>query len=121
MPARLSEKHIAEEVLQDSFVNIWNNAANYAVVKSAPLTWMTAIVRNRSLDIVRRPAVMVADEDNYYALNVPDEGPTALEQLDAILANYNNTPRKCLGFLTPAETFNPLHFECESTPGSSPG
>ncbi len=43
------------------------------------------------------------------------------DQLNAILANYNNTPRKCLGFLTPAETFNPLHFECESTPGSSPG
>ncbi len=77
------ERHIAEEVLQDCFVNIWNNAANYAVVKSAPLTWMTAIVRNRSLDIVRRPAVMIADEDNFFALNVPDEGPTALEQLDA--------------------------------------
>ena len=43
------------------------------------------------------------------------------QQLDAILANYNNTPRKCLGFKTPAETFNPLHFGCESTPGSSPG
>ena len=41
--------------------------------------------------------------------------------LDAILANYNNTPRKCLGFRTPAEIFLPLHFECESTPGSSPG
>lgn len=41
--------------------------------------------------------------------------------LNAILAKHNNTPRKCLGFLTPAETFQPLHFECESTPGSSPG
>ena len=41
--------------------------------------------------------------------------------LDAILASYNNTPRKCLGFLTPAEAFTPLHFQCESTPGSSPG
>jgi IS30 family transposase len=41
--------------------------------------------------------------------------------LDAIIANYNNTPRKCLGFKTPAETFSPLHFKCESTPGSSPG
>lgn len=41
--------------------------------------------------------------------------------LDAILAGYNNTPRKCLGFLTPAEAFSPLHFQCESTPGSSPG
>lgn len=40
---------------------------------------------------------------------------------NAIIANYNNTPRKCLDFKTPAETFLPLHFKCESTPGSSPG
>ena len=38
-------------------------------------------------------------------------------RLNAIIANYNNTPRKCLGFLTPAEIFNPLHFKCESTRG----
>ncbi len=30
---------------------------------------------------------------------------------------YNNTPRKCLGYLTPAEVFwnQVLHFKCEST------
>ena len=43
------------------------------------------------------------------------------KMLDAILAQHNNTPRKCIGFKTPAEMFHPLHFECESTPGSSPG
>lgn len=48
------ERPLAEEVLQDSFVRIWNHAGEYAAAKSAPLTWMTAIVRNRSLDIVRR-------------------------------------------------------------------
>ena len=42
-------------------------------------------------------------------------------QLDAILAAYNHTPRKCLGFKTPAEIFQPLHFKCESTPGTRPG
>lgn len=42
--------------------------------------------------------------------------------LDAIIARHNNTPRKCLGFQTPAEAFlNSLHFECESTPGTRPG
>ena len=41
--------------------------------------------------------------------------------IDAIIAKHNNTPRKCLAFLTPTETFLPLHFKCESTPGSSPG
>ena len=34
----------------------------------------------------------------------------------AYVAAYNNTPRKCLGFKSPAETFSKLlHFECEST------
>jgi len=30
---------------------------------------------------------------------------------------YNNTPRKCLGYLTPAEVLREqvLHFECEFT------
>ena len=44
------------------------------------------------------------------------------KHIDAILARYNHTPRKCLGFQTPAEAFlNPLLFECESTPGTRPG
>jgi IS30 family transposase len=41
-------------------------------------------------------------------------------QLDRIIANYNATPRRCLGFRTPAEAFwdfcNPLHFNRETTP-----
>ena len=33
-----------------------------------------------------------------------------------LVAAYNNTPRKCLDFATPAEAFSKvLHFECEST------
>jgi IS30 family transposase len=44
------------------------------------------------------------------------------DAIDKLVSRYNNTPRKCLGFQTPAETFlQPLHFRCESTPGSSPG
>jgi len=76
------ERHIAEEVLQESFVSIWNNAAKYASAKSAPMTWMTAIVRNRSLDIVRRPLVEIADEDDVFALNMQDERPGPPEQLN---------------------------------------
>lgn len=35
----------------------------------------------------------------------------------ACIRNYNNTPRKCLDYQTPAEVFlqQLLHFECEST------
>ncbi|WFU58859.1 IS30 family transposase [Bradyrhizobium pachyrhizi] len=38
------------------------------------------------------------------------------------IAAYNNTPRKCLDYRTPAEAFaQVLHFECESTSRLSPG
>jgi RNA polymerase sigma-70 factor, ECF subfamily len=77
------ERHIAEEVLQDSFVNIWNNATKYAVAQSAPMTWMTAIVRNRSLDIVRRPFLEVQDDDDFFATNMEDERPGPDEQLSS--------------------------------------
>ena len=40
----------------------------------------------------------------------------------AMIAAYNNTPRKCLDFRTPAEVFSQvLHFECESTSPPSRG
>ncbi len=44
----------AEEVLQDSFISIWNNAASYRPALAAPLTWMTTIVRNKAFDALRR-------------------------------------------------------------------
>ncbi len=77
------ERQIAEEVLQDSFVKIWHHAADYATAKSAPLTWMSAIVRNRSLDIVRRPNMEIADDEDYFAVNMPDEAPAPPDQLAA--------------------------------------
>jgi len=42
----------------------------------------------------------------------------------AAVDRYNATPRKCLGWKTPAEAFSafkPLHFKCESTSRLSPG
>lgn len=79
----VGERQVAEEVLQDSFVKIWHHAADYAVAKSAPMTWMTAIVRNRSLDIVRRPDMEIADTDDFFATNMEDESPAPADALAA--------------------------------------
>jgi len=74
----------AEEVLQESFVNIWNHAGEYAVAKSAPMTWMTSIVRNRSLDWLRRPRNEDTSE-NYDLIveSVCDIAPGPLDRLTA--------------------------------------
>ena len=43
--------------------------------------------------------------------------------LQSLATRINNTPRKCLGFKTPAEVFSSqlLHFKCESTIGHAAG
>ena len=50
----LVKRELAEEVLQESFVNIWNNASSYQAGLAAPMTWMTTIVRNKAFDMLRR-------------------------------------------------------------------
>ena len=42
-------------------------------------------------------------------------GKLASKRFNELVSAYNNTPRKCLDFRTPAEAFSEvLHFECES-------
>jgi RNA polymerase sigma-70 factor (ECF subfamily) len=87
------ERPLAEEVLQDSFVNIWRRSSDYAVAKSAPLTWMTAIVRNRSLDIVRRTREE-PDVDDVLATNLADE--SAAPARDAEIREQSHSIQQCL-------------------------
>lgn len=85
----------AEEVLQESFVKIWHHAGNYDASKSAPMTWMTAIVRNRSLDWLRRPrAVQSTDEVEALLANTPDDRPGP-DELAAMAAEAGQLHR-CL-------------------------
>lgn len=88
----------AEEVLQESYVNIWNHAGDYAVQKSAPLTWMTSIVRNRSLDWLRRPRQEASGEEYEIAVETwQDDTPGPLEQLAQ--ARDASALADCLGAL----------------------
>ena len=49
----INRRDIAEELLQDSFINIWNHADRYREDKAAPMTWMSRIVRNKTIDWLR--------------------------------------------------------------------
>ncbi len=46
----LKSKEISNEVLQETFFQIWNNAASYRPQLAKPLTWMASIARYRALD-----------------------------------------------------------------------
>jgi RNA polymerase sigma-70 factor (ECF subfamily) len=46
----------ASEVLQEGYVKIWNRAGDFRPDKAAAMTWMSAIVRNHAIDLLRRSA-----------------------------------------------------------------
>jgi RNA polymerase sigma factor (sigma-70 family) len=45
---------LAEDVLQECYLNVWRIASDYRSSLSPPLGWMSVIVRSRSLDMLRR-------------------------------------------------------------------
>ncbi|HEV2042854.1 MAG TPA: sigma-70 family RNA polymerase sigma factor [Casimicrobiaceae bacterium] len=72
----------AEEVLQESYVNIWHHAGSYVAAKSQPLTWMTSIVRNRCLDQMRRREVdTVTIDDEEQGMMLADDRPSPIDLL----------------------------------------
>ena len=81
----LIKRELAEDVLQESFVSIWNNAAGYQSSLSAPLTWMTTIVRHKAFDLLRRTDHAVEIDADTFDKEVMDalesRDPTPIEAL----------------------------------------
>lgn len=81
----LVKRELAEEVLQESFVSIWNNAASYQAGMAAPMTWMTTIVRNKAFDLLRRVDSAVEIDADTFDKDVMDalesDDPTPIESL----------------------------------------
>lgn len=76
----------AEEVLQDAFITVWNRAGSYNSGSSAPLTWLTNIVRNRAIDWLRVAdnRWLELDDMALGTLRDPDRNPLErLEQADS--------------------------------------
>ncbi|HXF46093.1 MAG TPA: sigma-70 family RNA polymerase sigma factor [Burkholderiaceae bacterium] len=48
----VGRREVAEEVLHDAFVKIWNAAGSFDPLANQPVAWMVAIARNRALDVV---------------------------------------------------------------------
>lgn len=62
----LIKRELAEEVMQEAFVNVWNSASSYQASLAAPMTWLTTIVRNKAFDMLRRAdAAVEIDADTF--------------------------------------------------------
>jgi len=52
----VNDEYLAEELLQDVFVKIWNNASSYSKEKGRFFTWILNIARNTAIDALRSKA-----------------------------------------------------------------
>jgi RNA polymerase sigma factor (sigma-70 family) len=73
------DRALAEDLLQEIYVNLWRAAGSFDAAQSQPLTWMTSIARHRAIDSLRRaqaqPRTVSATRDE------DDDGPDPAEAL----------------------------------------
>ncbi|HEX4296777.1 MAG TPA: sigma-70 family RNA polymerase sigma factor [Devosia sp.] len=76
----LKDRSEADEALQEVYVKIWQRADRYVPGGYSPISWLVAVARNHSLDVLR--ARKPRSEDIDLALDVADAGPNP-EQAEA--------------------------------------
>jgi RNA polymerase sigma-70 factor (ECF subfamily) len=78
----LGRRDLADEVLQEVYVRVWQRAGDFDPTNSSPITWMAAIARNLALDEARRKTPR-SIEDFPQVLQLPsDDDPAANHERD---------------------------------------
>lgn len=95
-------RELAEEAVQDAFVQIWIKAHQYSAERGSPLGWICAIVRNRCLNILRDTARETAGPEEELTrlaeAGQAEEADAAWRDLDA-----RSRLRQCLESLDEAK------------------
>lgn len=76
-------RDLAEEVVQEVFVTIWRKAALYDADKGSARGWITTIVRNRALNLIRNDA-RIDYRDSQDLVDLGDRQGEALAAYDAL-------------------------------------
>jgi RNA polymerase sigma-70 factor (ECF subfamily) len=94
----LRQRSEAEDVLQEAYVKVWRNAAQFSASGHNAMSWLIAVTRNHAIDRLRSRKADAAPLDD--AVEVADEtlGP---EQL-ALAADAAKKLQGCLGELEAA-------------------
>lgn len=72
--ARLPTRQLAEEVLQDVMLAVWDNAHRFEA-RSKVKTWLLVIARNRAINATRRKKLALIDISKVFDLRSDDTGP----------------------------------------------
>jgi RNA polymerase sigma-70 factor, ECF subfamily len=98
----VGQREEAEEVLQESFVAVWQRAGDYDAVRGSALGWLTTIVRHNAIDHVRRraarPESRTAPEESLRSLAASEstDRGAKLGALERCLGELEEQPRRAV-------------------------
>lgn len=78
----LGRSDLADEILQEVYVRVWQRSGEFVREQSSPITWLVTIARNRALDEKRRKVARPLDDVPDY-LEIPSNEDIAAEYLEA--------------------------------------
>lgn len=94
---------IAEEVLQETYVKVWQNADRFSPDAGRPMAWLATIARNRAIDRVRSERVdrfkePAADDDGWLERIAAQPGtdPADRESIRHCLSELDEEARRCV-------------------------
>ena len=58
----IKNRSAAEDVLQDVFVRIWQNAPSFSPETGSARAWMSSIARNRAIDVLRQKSFTLVSD-----------------------------------------------------------
>ena len=59
----LRRQDLAEQALEGAYVRIWHSAGQFDPALSAPIAWMSSIVHDRAIDLVRKKTESLIEEE----------------------------------------------------------
>lgn len=83
----LDDRGAAEDVLQEVYMGLWHRGASIPQPCRQPLAWLTTLVRNRAIDVVRRrrpeqPLQWVDADGEEREIDLADETAAPPEQIE---------------------------------------
>jgi RNA polymerase sigma-70 factor (ECF subfamily) len=81
----VGDAQVAEEILQEVFVRVWQQGGSFQAARGSLITWLLSITHNLSIDEVRRrkrrPQKADAEEPETILASLPDEGSDVEEEV----------------------------------------
>lgn len=95
----LKQQTLAEDALQDTYIQIWHRAEDYHADRGSVMAWLTGIMRYRAIDLLRRNPGDGASAHSATETEDPDPQPDTF----AAAKEASHTLHDCLARLSDSQ------------------